>query len=479
MLKTVVTKGGEPCGVANTHLRANPTLAGPIAAALEAVTQMPSEERSRVLTQAGRNPELTAELVFDVLAGRIGQELVSDDELRGHVITHKATADVKANALSTYRLPEVSRVDTPEVRYLRGHVNVSEYTHPTPLNARQLGKLIRDHEGPLDGVYCFLEPVDEGVIDAAAEKGVKWIVSSGTGHDNKNKLYAAEKGIQLTNAPGALMHATSEAAVTHTLNVVLNMARWIEETRRGEQVGCSMLKGRHEILQGKTVALVGLGQVGFEVARRLTQFLPDKEGDGRILYVDHAPFMREEKEAALNLLMNAASEALRIAHPKDDITAPQPVRGVKLEEALREADVVILTPALVKQSDLSRQAIAAGARPTEGMIGMEQLSVMKEGAFLVNIARGLIVVEDAVADALRRGRINYATDVLVDEWGRPTHLYRAAEEGGVVFYASEHVASNDRNTRNVIMTGRMLANSIELMEGRPPLNPINNPKALQ
>ena len=78
---------------------------------------------------------------------------------------------------------------------------------------------------------------------------------------------------------------------------------------------------------------------------------------------------------------------------------------------------------------------------------------MKLGSYLVNAARGPLVKEDEVADALRAGKIHYATDVLVDEWSRPTHLYDAAAEGGVIFYASEHVASNDVRPRDVLNTG--------------------------
>ncbi|MFH1789041.1 MAG: 2-hydroxyacid dehydrogenase [Candidatus Altiarchaeota archaeon] len=462
--------------VLSQGLSHRPAMAAVLAATVKRIDALPADEQARIAEQLGRNPELAVELTFDNLSKPMGQDIVPDDQLASHVVSTKATGERKAVALSTYRLPDASRVDTAEVRYLREHVDVSEYTHATPVNARQLAKLIRDHDGPLDGVYCFLEPVDEQVIDAAAEKGVKWIASSGTGHDNKNKKYAAEKGIQLTNAPGALMHATSEAAITHTLNIVTNMSQWITETERGQQVGCSMQKGRHDSLQGKTVAIVGFGQVGFEAARRLTQFLPNKEGEGAILYVDPNTVMKDEKEAALNDSLVAASEALRIAHPNDEITPPAPVRGVGLDEALRKADIVILTPALVKASDLTPDAIAAGATPTEGMIGASQLAIMKDGAFLVNTARGPIVDEQAVADALRAGRIHYGTDVLVNEWERPSHLYAAAREGGALLYVSEHVASNDGKTRDVLMAGRMLANSIELTEGRAPLNPINNPQ---
>lgn len=475
MVKQVQQRRPNAIDAVSQGLRNRPAMATVLANTLMRMDALPADEQARIAAQLGRNLELAVELTVDNFSRPMGQDIVPDDQLASHVVEHKATGDAKAKALSTYGLPELSEVDTPEARYLREHVDVSEYTHETPLNADQLVKLIDDHDGPLDGIYCFLEPVTKEVIDAAKRKNVQWIVSSGTGHDNKNKPYAEEMGIQLTNAPGALMHATSEGVVTSTMNLATDMARWIEETYRGQQVGCSMKKGRHTTLQGKTIAIVGLGQVGFEVAKRLTTFLPNKEGEGQILYVDDKPFLKDEKEAALNGLMSSASAALRIAHPNDEITTPQPVRGVELEEALAHADIVILSPALVREADLDPDAKAAGAKPTEKMIGAEQLRLMKKGSFLVNGARGPIVDEDAVAEALRAGRIHYASDVLVNEWKRPDHLYKAAKEGGVRCYVSEHVFSNDEETREVKMTGRMLANSIELMEGRAPLNPINNP----
>ncbi|MFH1054576.1 MAG: 2-hydroxyacid dehydrogenase [Candidatus Altiarchaeota archaeon] len=411
-----------------------------------------------------RRPKLARELVSELLSKQIGQDIVGDRELSDHILYTKASGGVVAKAFSTYRLPTVGEVDSPEVRFLREHVSVAEYSHPTPLDGRQLTRLIREHDGGLDGIFCFLEPVDRGVLDAAAQKGVKWIASSGTGHDNKDKEYAAKKGIQLTNAPGALMHTVSEAAVTHALNIVLNMPKWIDETYRGCQTGCSMERGRHEKLQGKTVTVVGLGQVGFEIARRMIPFLPDKDGRGRLLYVDAQPALKYEKEKVLQEILDSTYKALKIAHPKDEIKRPKPVEGVSLREALRRADVIILAPPLVRD----------GKYKTEGMVGKKELSLVKETAYLVNIARGQIVDERAVADALATGKIaGYATDVLVDEWKRPDHLYKAAKKGGTVVYVSEHVASNDRETRMMAMTGIMLRNAIACIRGEEPPNPIN------
>ena len=187
MAKQVQQRRPNAIDAVSQGLRNRPAMATVLAETLRRVDALPADEQARIAAQLGRNPELAVELTFDNFSKPMGQDIVPDDQLASHVVEHKATGDVKARALSTYGLPELAEVDTPEVRYPREHVDTAEYTHDTPLNADQLVKLIDDHEGPLDGIYCFLEPVTKEVIDAAKRKNVQWIVSAGTGHDNKNK----------------------------------------------------------------------------------------------------------------------------------------------------------------------------------------------------------------------------------------------------------------------------------------------------
>ncbi|MFH1836035.1 MAG: NAD(P)-dependent oxidoreductase [Methanobacteriota archaeon] len=460
------------------QLEQNPQLAPPLAMAIAAIAGLPVADREKILGQVARNPDLAAELIAGSL-DPLGKDIVADEHLINHVVHHEATGEVKARALSTYKLPGLEEVDTEEICFLREHVTVDEYTHPTPLNAAQLAKLITDHDGPLDGIYCFLEPVDEQVIDAAAKKGVKWICSCGTGHDNKNKPYAEEKGIQLTNAPGALMHTVSETALALTLTGVLNLPEWIDQTHRGRQTGCSMTWGRHEDLQGKNVVIVGGGDVGFETAKRIIPFLPNVSGEGSITIVDPKPKLADEKKAVLAGFFDSTYKGLAVAHPDEAVKKGENPVSFKTElddETLATADVVILSPALIKESDLTAEAKAAGFKPTEGMVNAEVLSKMKKTALLVNIARGPLVVEEDVEQALRTHAIGgYVTDVLINEWVRPDRLYEAAAEGGTLFYCSGHIASNSRATRDGNMTGRMLANSIQIINGERPLNPVNKP----
>ncbi len=462
----------------NGQLVQHPELSRPLASALSVISQLPPEDQARIFNQVGANPGLAAEL-FGNSFDPLGPAIVPDDQLWDHVVHHEATGEVRARALSTYPLPSLEDVNTEEVRFLREHITVDEYNHPTPLKAPQITKIIREHEGPLDGVYCFLEPVDEQVIDAAAEKGVKWICSCGTGHDNKNKDYAGEKGIQLTNAPGALMHTVSETALALTLTGVLNLPEWIDQTHRGRQTGCSMTWGRHEDLQGKNVVIVGGGDVGFETAKRIIPFLPNVGGEGSITIVDPKPKLADEKKAVLAGFFDSTYKGLAVAHPDEAVKKGENPVSFKTElddETLATADVVILSPALIKESDLTAEAKAAGSKPTEGMINAEALSKMKKTALLVNIARGPLVVEEDVEEALRTHTIGgYVTDVIINEWARPNRLYEAAAEGGTTFYCSGHTASNSRATRDEKMTGKMLANSIQIINNQRPLNPINQP----
>jgi len=196
--------------------------------------------------------------------------------------------------------------------------------------------------------------VDAAMIAAGSRLVV--IGRAGVGVDNVDLDAATRAGIVVVNAPTG----NTIAATEHTVALLLALARRVPpadaSVRHGEWKR-SAFTGTE--LRGKTIGIIGLGKIGRAVAERARAFEMD------VIGVD--PFVTAEQAAIHDIEL------------------------VELEVLLARADVVTLhVPA---------------TKATRGMIGAEQLALMKPTAFLVNVARGGVVDEAAVADALRAGRL--------------------------------------------------------------------------
>ena len=209
--------------------------------------------------------------------------------------------------------------------------------------------------------------VRKAAIDAAV--GLKLIVRAGVGLDNIDVEYAREKGIQVRNTPRASTDSVAELALAHMLalaralpqaTISLREGKWEKKTFKGIE------------LAGKTLGVVGIGRIGQAVAKR-----------------------------ALCLGMRV------IAFDKFVKESPLPqVRMVSLEELLREADFVTLH---------------VPADPAGPVIGEQEIARMKEGAYLINCARGGVIDESALLAALDSGKLAGAgLDVFEEE--PPTNM---------------------------------------------------------
>jgi D-3-phosphoglycerate dehydrogenase len=204
-------------------------------------------------------------------------------------------------------------------------------------------------------------------------KRLRVVGRAGTGVD---VAAATEKGIVVVNAPTG----NTVSAAEHTLSLLLALARNVT------RADASLRAGRWERerlmgveLTGKTLGLVGLGQVGAEVARRARGF------DMRILAND--PFVPEERAQRLG------------------------VELVPLDRLLAESDFVSLHVLL--------------SESTRGLLGEREIARMKPGARLVNTARGGLVDEAALLRAIEEGRIaGAALDVFAEEPPRGSSLLR-------------------------------------------------------
>lgn len=214
-----------------------------------------------------------------------------------------------------------------------------------------------------DGLICGMEAITARVIESAPL--LKVIARTGVGYDTVDVGAATRRGIPVCNTPGANDQTVADFAIGLMIAVSRRMIEGYEicQQRRWDRVvGVEVWK--------KTLAIIGMGRIGKAVARRARGF------DMRVLAVD---VVRDEGFAA-----------------------EFGVEYVSLEEALREADFVSLN--------------APHLPETEKLINERTISLMKRGAYLINTARGGLVDEEALAEAVRSGRLaGAAVDALWDE----------------------------------------------------------------
>ncbi|MGO4170721.1 D-2-hydroxyacid dehydrogenase [Bosea sp. TAF32] len=189
---------------------------------------------------------------------------------------------------------------------------------------------------------------------------LRFIQSISAGTDQFDKAAIAAAGVRLASAQGSNERAVAE----HAMSLILALARQIHLARdnQAKQHWRPMIgerARREDELGGKTLVVVGLGRIGQRLAKLADAF------DMRVIGVRRSSEPQPHVEA--------------VVHPE------------KLEEAVANADFVALTCPLTPE--------------TEGLVDARILAAMKPSAFLVNVARGRVVDEAALLDALGNGRI--------------------------------------------------------------------------
>ena len=216
--------------------------------------------------------------------------------------------------------------------------------------------------------------IREPLIDEALKTGrLKLVIRGGVGVDNIDVKYAEDKGISVRNTPNASSASVAELAIGHMFNI----ARHIHSANVTMREGKWHKKHYEGIeLSGKTLGLIGFGRIAKEVAKRA-----DALGM-KVIYTN------------------------RSGHkPEND-----PFRYVTMEELYKEADFISLH--MPKLAD----------RPY--LIGKEEIEKMKDGVYLVNTARGGLIDEEALCDALDRGKVTAAAvDVFKEEPTKNERIY--------------------------------------------------------
>jgi phosphonate dehydrogenase len=264
---------------------------------------------------------------------------------------------------------------------------------------------------------------------------LKIIAGALKGFDNIDLFACAANGVWVSNVPAALTAPTADLAV----GLLLALTRHI--VAGDARVRASGYDGWRPVLygagvDGKTIGIVGFGAVGQAVARRLRGF------DAALLYWDPHRF-----------------DAVREA----DLGA----RYADLETLIAHCDHIGLAAPLVPGS--------------EHLFDHERIERVKRGAYMVNIGRGSVVDENAVAAALKTGRLGgYAADVFemedLSRSDRPHAIPPAllAQADRTVF--TPHLGSAVTDVRREIERQAAL-NILDVLQGRRPRNALNSPGA--
>lgn len=272
-----------------------------------------------------------------------------------------------------------------------------------------------------DAVLCLLtDTIDGEVMDAAPT--VKLYANYAVGFNNIDINVAKERGIVVTNTPGVL----DEAVAEHTITLMFAIAKRIPEAFRfvkdGKFVGWAPMLFLTSQLKGSTLGLIGLGRIGSRVAE-----LASCVGM-HVIYYD----IKRNTDA---------EEKLGITFSET------------IEDVLKQADVVSLHVPLLDS--------------TRHLINKERLGLMKETTFLINTARGPVVDEKALVEALQNNVIaGAALDVFENE---PQLTPGLAELPNVIL--TPHMASGTVNTRNA-MSEMAAQNIIDFLEGKTPQNVV-------
>jgi glyoxylate reductase len=274
------------------------------------------------------------------------------------------------------------------------------------------------------GIICLLnDKIDASVMDELPS--IKVISNIAVGYDNIDIAGATERGIMVTNTPGVLTETTADLAFALLVSAARKIPEADQYTRAGQFKNWQLMQEHMGVdIYGKTLGIVGMGAIGQAVARRA------KKGfDMRIIY--HSSSRNESAENELE------------------------AKYVAFDELLAVSDFISTHVPLTKK--------------TEHMFSTREFKKMKHSAILINTARGPVVDEAALVEALKDGRIRGAAlDVFEEEPAVHPELIKLREN--VVL--TPHIGSASIETRLRMATMAAL-NMVEALKGNRPPNLVN------
>lgn len=273
-----------------------------------------------------------------------------------------------------------------------------------------------------NGLMAFMtDRIDAEFLDACPE--LRIIGAALKGYDNIDILAAAQRGVMVTIVPDLLTEPTAELAIGLAIALGRRVLEGDALIRGGAFYGWR--PNHYGVgLHGSSVGILGFGKVGQAIARQLAGF-------------------------GCSILASDLSAVVE--------TAPQ-VRFVTPEHLLEASDFVFLALPLTGE--------------TAGLIGPAELTRMKRGALLINPARGSLVDETAVADALEAGYLGgYAADVFAfEDWARddrPPQIDQRLRRPGARTVLTPHIGSATVSARRLI-EGAAARSIVQALSGEVP-----------
>ncbi len=322
--------------------------------------------------------------------------------------------------MSRPRVAVLRRIPDSALELMREHADVWVSEHDRPLTTEELPAAVAG----ADAVVSMLhDRIDGEVLDAAGEQ-LRCVANVAVGYDNIDVTAASQRGVLVTNTPGVLTDATADIAMGLILAVTRRFGEGERVIRSRQWWSWHMFFMLGTGIQGKTLGIVGLGQIGQATARRARAFGME------IVYTQRRP-----ADPAVEQELGGA-------------------RRLELGELLATADVVSLHVPLTPD--------------TRHLIDADGLRRMKSGAYLVNTARGPIVDEAALAAALRDGVIAGAgLDVYENE--PEVHPDLLVLDNVVLL---PHLGSATIETRTA-MAELAARNVVAVLTGEQPPTPVN------
>jgi len=300
------------------------------------------------------------------------------------------------------------------LEYLARHFDVTSNQEDVPLSAEELAERLADKDG---AVITLSDRIDEALLARCSR--LKAVCNIAVGYNNIDVAACRARGVMATNTPGVLDEATAD----FTWALILATARRLTEAeawlRAGHWQGWKLKQFLGHDVHGATLGILGMGRIGQAVARRARGF------DMTVLYHN-----RRRIDPKIEQSLNA--------------------RYVSLDDLLARADILTLNVPYTPE--------------THHLIGAAELARMKPNAILINVARGGVVDDRALVEALKQGRIAAAgLDVYENE---PRLLPEFLELKNVVL--APHIASSTESTRRrmAMMAAENLVAA--LTTGKPP-----------
>ncbi|WML56050.1 D-glycerate dehydrogenase [Neobacillus sp. PS2-9] len=319
---------------------------------------------------------------------------------------------MKCKVYVTRRLPE-EMIDK-----LSSHFEVTMWEEEEIPVPREV--LLKEVE-EVDGLICLLtDSIDEEVLTKAQH--LKVISSCSVGYNHIDVQAAAKRGIVVTNTPGVLTETTADLTFTLLMTTARRVVEASDFLRSGEWGAWSLMQLTGQDVYGATLGIIGFGRIGEALVKRAKGF------DMNVLY--HSRTRKREKEEELG------------------------IHYAELGDLLQQSDFVCL--------------LLPYSPEVHHLIGKEELLLMKRTAILINTARGGIVDEDALFQALKAGDIWAAgLDVFEQEPVPVDHPLLSLPN--VIMLP--HIGSASIQTR-MKMARLAVDNLTNVLTGEEPINPI-------